>query len=46
MEIELSDSAKKEIVKYSQYLAKTTKFDRDKIQDLTTKFEEQLKKNR
>lgn len=45
MEIELSDSAKKEIVKYSKYLAKTTKFDRDKIQDLTTKFEEQLKKN-
>ena len=45
MEIELSEEAKKEIVKYSQYLAKNTKFDRDKIQELTTKFEEQLKKN-
>lgn len=45
MEIELSDSAKKEIVKYSKYLAKTTKFDEDKIEKLTIKFEEQLKTN-
>lgn len=45
MEIELSDSAKKEIVKYSKYLAKTTKFDEDKIEQLTIKFEEQLKTN-
>ena len=45
MEIELSDSAKKEIVKYSKYLAKTTKFDEDKIEKLTTEFEEQLKTN-
>ena len=45
MDIELSDNAKKEIVNYSKYLAKTTKFDKEKIQELTTKFEEQLKKN-
>lgn len=45
MNIELSDNAKKEIVNYSKYLAKTTKFDKEKIQELTTKFEEQLKKN-
>ena len=45
MNIELSDNAKKEIVDYSKYLAKTTKFDKEKIQELTTKFEEQLKKN-
>lgn len=40
MDIELSDNAKKEIVNYSKYLAKTTKFDKEKIQELTTKFEE------
>lgn len=45
MNIELSDNAKKEIVNYAKYLAKTTKFDKEKIQELTTKFEEQLKKN-
>ena len=45
MDIELSDNAKKEIVNYSKYLAKTTKFDKEKIQELTTKFEEELKKN-
>lgn len=45
MNIEFSDNAKKEIINYSKYLAKTTKFDEKKIQKLTTKFEEQLKKN-
>ena len=45
MNIEFSDNAKKEIINYSKYLAKTTKFDKEKIQELTTKFEEQLKKN-
>ncbi len=45
MNIEFSDNAKKEIINYSKYLAKTTKFDKKKIQELTTKFEEQLKKN-
>ena len=45
MNIEFSDNAKKEIINYSKYLAKTTKFDKKKIQELTTKFEEQLKNN-
>lgn len=45
MNIEFSDNAKKEIINYSKYLAKTTKFDKEKIQELTTKFEEQLKNN-
>ena len=45
MNIEFSDNAKKEIINYLKYLAKTTKFDKKKIQKLTTKFEEQLKNN-
>ena len=39
MDIELSEKSKKEIVKYSKFLEKKTKFSDKKIEELTIKFE-------
>lgn len=44
MNIELSDKSKKEIVKYSKFLEKKTKLSDKKIEELTTRFEDILKK--
>ena len=43
MDIELSEKSKKEIVKYSKFLEKKTKFSDKKIEELTIKFEKELK---
>lgn len=43
MNIELSEKSKKEIVKYSKFLEKKTKFSDKKIEELTIKFEKELK---